>query len=484
METQQTDGEMVNVKFRLRSTKTQKEILRRVSLTDPTIDMIRELIGIWSTSIETMIYIDNEGDGITLETTAEWDECLRLWRENGRCLLRIECTVRKLLSNRCIQELDRRGSVSKKILEAASQSPVAAVPEQRQLSKQECVPDLKLPQMSAGSRPEKVVSEQKVDPVSPHLSEVESPETFSEVVRTDVVNEIERLSSKTNEPPAEDGITSPLSRLVVSPETIHHDAVGDDISEKSHSSLPDLIPTPEEEPPATPLSDITVNDDSQQITITAVDASEASTTIPITETEVSEDTLPASVPPSDRCCEQETVQSPRIEISQEVVHSEAVLPLAGTAEGNLCSASPTPIVTPIQGLSSDADEDTLISIPRPYYEDSKRTKASDLAFDSTVSQKTESLMKGVRETFLETPRSDLQRCGTDATDTASLRLRVQNAEVESSGYTPLVRSINSKDLESDAEDGNASEISFTSTNSFFMCEGEDWQVSSELQETK
>eukprot|EP01060_Flectonema_neradi_P029917 TRINITY_DN4249_c0_g1_i2.p1 TRINITY_DN4249_c0_g1~~TRINITY_DN4249_c0_g1_i2.p1 ORF type:complete len:432 (+),score=111.19 TRINITY_DN4249_c0_g1_i2:149-1444(+) len=425
METQQTDGEMVNVKFRLRSTKTQKEILRRVSLTDPTIDMIRELIGIWSTSIETMIYIDNEGDGITLETTAEWDECLRLWRENGRCLLRIECTVRKLLSNRCIQELDRRGSVSKKILEAASQSPVAAVPEQRQLSKQECVPDLKLPQMSAGSRPEKVVSEQKVDPVSPHLSEVESPETFSEVVRTDVVNEIERLSSKTNEPPAEDGITSPLSRLVVSPETIHHDAVGDDISEKSHSSLPDLIPTPEEEPPATPLSDITVNDDSQQITITAVDASEASTTIPITETEVSEDTLPASVPPSDRCCEQETVQSPRIEISQEVVQS----PLLGA---NLRSATVS--------FTDAIDDDNLVSMPRAFSEESQ-------PFDN-------------------------------ATDVASIKLRAQSTEVESN-YTPLVKSIDSREFLSDrANDRIGSELSFTSTDSFFLCKSDDWLVSS------
>ena len=384
----QHNNEIVNIKFKLISSKTQKEVLRRVSLSDPTLKMIRELINIWSTSIETLSYVDSDSDNITLETIVEWDECLRLWREDRKSVLRIVCTVGKLLKNRRIVQLDRSGNISEKIIESLKVTCQQSIPQKGELSKQECVPDLRLPQMSSSLTIEEEETEVITEVIDHNnLIAINSFQSESEQV----------MSSPTTEP--FDVNTEPQSEVPQEAAQSEEAEIPiENTSEESCSKSEIDVNIPQE---------IIVSQESQQVLVSST-----------LESSDVRDSLSTEV-----------TREEDVEPQSEASQSEAEILIRNTSEES-CN-------------NSEVDEDSLVSIPQ--------------AFEVS-----------------ETAAVDIPHCDTDNTDTATLRLRNQNPEVESN-YTPLIQSINS------GEEDNTTELSFMSESSFFLCQSDDWLVASELQ---
>eukprot|EP01065_Artemidia_motanka_P032355 TRINITY_DN3936_c0_g2_i2.p1 TRINITY_DN3936_c0_g2~~TRINITY_DN3936_c0_g2_i2.p1 ORF type:complete len:439 (+),score=142.62 TRINITY_DN3936_c0_g2_i2:58-1374(+) len=81
-----------------RSPGTKVQQTRRVSLLRPSLAHVLSTVGGWVAGPFQLTYQDGDGDQVTMETEAEWGECLRLWaahQTSGRDALHLTCIREK-----------------------------------------------------------------------------------------------------------------------------------------------------------------------------------------------------------------------------------------------------------------------------------------------------------------------------------------------------------------------------------------------------
>eukprot|EP01060_Flectonema_neradi_P032983 TRINITY_DN539_c0_g1_i5.p1 TRINITY_DN539_c0_g1~~TRINITY_DN539_c0_g1_i5.p1 ORF type:complete len:486 (+),score=136.22 TRINITY_DN539_c0_g1_i5:57-1460(+) len=112
------------------------ECMRRVTLYNPSLQVVYDRVKEWSKGSFELGYKDDEGDIIAMDTEVEWEECVRLWKEivnksdNKFAPLRLEAKKTK----------PHREHREKKQREAAANDPVAA-PQQQTIQQTEDVVD-------------------------------------------------------------------------------------------------------------------------------------------------------------------------------------------------------------------------------------------------------------------------------------------------------------------------------------------------------
>ena len=71
----------MNIPLKVTFTRNdEKESIRRVTLCNPSLQVVHERVKEWSRGSFELRYKDDEGDVISMDTDVEWEECVRLWK--------------------------------------------------------------------------------------------------------------------------------------------------------------------------------------------------------------------------------------------------------------------------------------------------------------------------------------------------------------------------------------------------------------------